>query len=171
MKRSLVLTLALSLTAAVLYSSLSSAQTAVRGFTVNVTNTTTPKRDRARPYVFTTRGRIVPPPRFCAPGQTPTPTANCVPIRCPAGARDARYCARPGLAVICSGKVAVRVRKGTRTLKTSTVNVKADCTYRSKVTFRTLTRARRGLLKFRARFAGNTVLQAKNSPTRTVRAG
>ncbi len=174
MKRSLILTLALSLAAALAYSSLSSAQssTPVRGSTVLVTIKVTPKRDRTRPFTFTTTGRIVPPGRFCAPGVAPSSGAgNCVPIRCPPGARDARYCQRPGVGVICSGIVAVRFQSRGSTISSRNVRVRPNCTYRSRVTFRTRLKLRNGRLAVRARFQGNSVLRAKTSATRPVRAG
>ncbi len=173
MKRSLVLTAALSLAAVPLFSTLGSAQTtANRGYTVKVTIKTTPKRDRSAPYTFTTKGRVIPPPKFCAPGVIPNPGGNCVPVSCPPGAKDRRYCVRPGLGVICSGKVNVRFQRKGSTISSRNVNVRPDCTYRSKVRFRGKPqRTRTGTFKVRVRFQGNQVLRPKGSPTRTVRAG
>lgn len=177
MKRLLVLTATTSLAAVALFSSQSSAQTssaaAVRGFTERVTASVTPRRDRFRPYTFRTRGRVVPPGRFCAAGVNPIAgsTGNCIPLVCPPGATNAAYCMRPGMGVICSGKVNVRVQKRTTTISSRNVNVRSDCSYRSTVSFRTLVKVRRGALRVRARFQGNTVLRPKTSPTRTVRAG
>ena len=172
MKRSLVLTAALSLAAVPLFSTLGSAQsTADRGYTVGVTAKTTPKRDRSGPYTFTTTGRIIPPPKFCAPGVIPNPGGNCVPVGCPQGTKNPAYCVKPGLGVICSGKVQVRYQKGGRTISARNYPVKPNCTYRGKTKFRAGQRSRRGTLKVRARFQGNQVLRPKASPTRKVRAG
>lgn len=175
MKRSLVLTLVLSLAATLLYASSGSAQTEiniVRGTPLQVTNTTTPRRDRLLPYTFTTRGRVVTPTRYCSPGVDPGPgAANCVPILCAAGVTDARYCLVPGRSLICAGVVTVRVQKRGTTISSRNVSVRPDCTYLSRVTFRTRLRTRIGNLSFRARFQGNVVLAPRNSATRIARAG
>ncbi len=174
MKRTFALAAVLALAAALLSATLGNAQTSApaRGLTERVTIAVTPKRDRVKPYTFTTKGRIFPPPRFCAPGVIPNPGGNCVPIRCPPGAKNPAYCVRPGLGVICSGKINVRFQKSRNTISSRNVNVRPDCTYRSKVTLtgRPL-RTRTGTFRVRARFQGNSVLKPKTSPTRTVRAG
>lgn len=172
MKHTLAMTAALSLTAAMLIASAGSAQAPVlRASTERVTATTTPKRDRTPPYTFTTTGRIVPPGRFCAPGARPTPGAgNCIAIICPPGATDARYCVRPGISVICSGIVTVRLQRGTRTTSARNVGVKSNCTFRSRVSLRQRLRGRAPIrFKVRARFQGNRVLLPKNSSITTVR--
>jgi hypothetical protein len=176
-KSSIVLTAVLSLAAVLLFSSQGSAQvtapTIVRGSPVQVTIKTTPRRERFRPYTFTTRGRIIPPPRYCTPGQNPGPPGpnNCIPVICPPGVTDPRYCLFPGRGVICSGVVTVRVQKRGTTISSRNVGVRRDCTYRSKVTFHTLLRTRIGNLSFRARFQGNPVLLPRNSRTVHARAG
>jgi hypothetical protein len=145
-----------------------------RGFTELVTAKTTPKRDRTRPYTFTTVGKIVPPPRFCAPGTGPTAPAgggNCIPLICPAGSTNPAYCAQPPRSVICSGIVTVRFQRHSTTVSSRNVNLLPDCTYRSRVSFTTNLRSRRGVLRVRARFQGNVVLTPQVSATRTVRAG
>jgi hypothetical protein len=169
-KRLLALAMVLSLGASVLV--VSGAQSAFNGkaFVTKVTAKTTPKRDRRNPFVFTTKGKITPPTVFCTSTAAPTQSRNCVPLDCPAGATNTRYCVRPGLAVICKGKVNIRIQRRGRTISSRNVNLKANCTYSSKVTLR-LKRNRRGSLKVRARFAGNTVLRVKASSTATVRAG
>jgi hypothetical protein len=170
----LILVVLLSLAAALLVSAPGGAQnpTLTRGFTERVTATSTPKRDRTRPYTFTTRGRIVPPSRYCTPAAPPTRGAgNCIPVSCPAGATDPAYCLRPGISVICSGVVNVRYQKRTTTISSRNVHVRPDCTYQSRVRFRILVPTRRGSLRVRARFQGNPVLEPRNSPTSTVRAG
>jgi hypothetical protein len=175
-KRSLILTLALSLAAALLSLPSAGAQNnapaIVRGTTVQVTASTTPRRDRFRPYTFTTTGRVVPPGRYCTPGQNPGPgAANCVPVICPRGVTDGRYCTFPARNVICSGTVTVRFQKRGTTISSRNVFVRPDCTYRSRVTFHTLLRTRIGNLSVRARFQGNVVLTPRNSSTKIVRAG
>lgn len=176
MKRSLILTLALALAAALVSLPSAGAQTTdesiARAIPDAVTAKTTPRRDRTRPYRFTTRGRIVPPPRFCAPGTSPgTGTANCVPIVCPPGVTDVRYCIVPGRNVICSGKVNIRFQKRSTTISSRNVTVRPDCTYRSRVTIRLRLLTRRGNLRVRARFQGNVVLAPRSSSKKTVRAG
>jgi len=146
------------------------APTLERAQPVQVTRTTTPRRDRFRPYTFTTTGRIVPPANYCAPGQSPA-GASCVPIVCPPGATNVAYCTVPGLGVICSGSVTVRVQKRGITISGRVVGVRPDCTYRSRVTFRSRLPTRIGRLSFRARFQGNVVLEPKSSSTGTVLAG
>jgi hypothetical protein len=172
--RSLVLTGALSLLAVLLCATPGVAQspTIVRGTPVRVTSNTTPKRDHYRPYTFTTTGRIVPPVRYCAPNTNPTPGAgNCLPVVCPPGATDIRYCLLPGRAVICAGVVTVRYQKRGTTISSRNVGVRPDCTYRSRVSFRTRLRTRVGNLSVRSRFQGNAVLMPRNSSRKTVRAG
>ena len=181
MKRSLVVTGALLLTALLLFiPSSGTAQTAKpaqttdpdinRGF-AKITRITTPRRDRTRPYTFRTRGRIIPPGRFCSIGELPTRGANCVPIVCLPGSTDLRYCFRPGRGVICSGTVNVRYQKRTTTVSSRNVKVRPDCTYRSRVSFDLRLRTRRGVLRVRARFGGNAVLLPATSRTSRVRAG
>ena len=173
MKRSLVLTAVLSLAAVPLFGSSASAQTPSNArATVGISIKVSPTRDRTRPYTFTTTGRITLPTRFCAPGVSPTPGAgNCIPISCPAGTTDPAYCTRPSRALICPGIVAVRFQKRGTTISSRNVRVRSDCTYRSRVTFRTRLAVRRGTFTVRARFQGNTVLRPRTSSTRRVRAG
>lgn len=181
MKRTLALMLVLSVAAGLVYASSGSAQSAgsaqtefqiVRGTPLQVTNTTVPRRDRFRPYTFTTTGRMVPPGRYCAPGVNPGPgTANCIPIFCLPGQTDLKYCLIPGRRTICTGVVSVRFQKRNTTISSRNVALSADCTYRSRVTFHTRLRTRTGNLRVRARFQGNVILEPRNSVTRIVRAG
>ncbi len=60
-----------------------------------------------------------------------------MPVICPPGATDIRYCVLPGRAVICSGQVNVRYQKRGTTISSRNVTVRSDCTYRSRVTFHT----------------------------------
>jgi hypothetical protein len=175
LKRSLVLTGALSLLAVLLCASPGTAQTPlniVRALPLQVTSSTTPTRDRTRPYTFTTTGRVVPPGSYCGPNVNPTPGAgDCVPILCPAGVTDTRYCLIPGRNVICSGTVTVRFQKNSTTISSRIVALRSDCTYRSRVSFRTRLITRIGTLRIRSRFDGNVVLLPRNSATKSVRAG
>jgi hypothetical protein len=174
-KRPLVLTLVMSLAATLLFVASGSAQTTiniVRASPLQVTNTTTPRRDRFLPYTFTTRGRMIPPGRYCSPGVNPGPgAANCIPIFCPPGVTDLTYCFLPGRGLICTGVVTVRVQHRGTTISSRNVGLRRDCTYISRVTFRTRLRTRIGTLSFRARFQGNVVLAPRNSATRLARAG
>lgn len=172
MKRLLALAMALSLAAAVSLMSYGTAQSAFVGkaFTLNVSAKTTPKRDRRSPFVFTTKGKVSPPLVFCSAGVPPTPSKNCIPLDCPPGSTNARYCVKPGLGVICAGRVTIRIKRRGKTISSKSVGVRSNCTYSSKVTLR-LKANRRGTLKVGARFAGNTVLGAKASATSNVRAG
>jgi hypothetical protein len=136
--------------------------------------TTTPRRDRTRPYTFTTTGTLVPPTTFCAPGAhatSPSGPGNCIQIFCPPGVLNPAYCVRPPQSLICSGTVTVRFKKGDTTISSRTVLLNPDCTYRSRVSFRTRSRSRKGTFRVRARFEGNVLLNPINSPTHTVRAG
>jgi hypothetical protein len=173
--RSLMLTLVLSLGAVLLVPTSSIAQSTAftRADPVQVTATTTPRRDRFRPYTFTTRGSVIPPSTYCAPGVDPRPGAgNCIPILCPPGATDPRYCLLPSRsAIICAGIVTVRFQKGSATISARNVFLRPDCTYASRVSFRTRARTRRGAFKVKALFQGNLVLNPKNSSTQTVLAG
>ena len=176
MKRLLVLTAALPVAAFLLIPASATSQSVlpsiVRGTPLQVTASTTPRRDRFRPYTYTTTGRVVPPSRYCTPGTNPGPgAANCIPILCPAGVTDLRYCLQPGRPTICSGTVTVRFQRRTTTISARNVALRPDCTYRSRVTFRLPFSARRGVLRVRARFGGNVVLEPRNSSTHTVRNG
>lgn len=154
-------------------SSMASGQgpTVAPGVTKQVTSSTTPKRDRFRPYTFTTTGKVVPPSHYCAPGTGTTSSGDCIPLFCPPGVTDDSYCIKVSKSVICSGKVTVRFRKGTTTISSRQVNLSKSCTYRSRVSFRRSSPAHLGVLSVRARFEGNVVLRARNSATHKVRAG
>ncbi len=173
MKRLLILA-GLCLAAVAVFSSSGSAQTTpqiVRGSPQIVTSTTTPRRDRTRPFTFTTTGRIIPPARYCNPGENPSSGVNCIPILCPPGVLDVRYCLRPGRSVICTGIVTVKFQRVTTTISSRSVGVRPDCTYRSRVTFRLRLPTRIGVFRVRARFQGNPVMLPKNAAVHTVRAG
>jgi hypothetical protein len=172
----LLIPAAAAVAAAILFSAApGSAQTQSasidRALPDRVTLSVTPKRDRTRPFTFTSTGRVVPPANYCASGVSPSSDANCIPLFCPPGATNASYCYVPPRALICSGTVNVRYQKRNTTISSRSVPLRADCTYRSRVTFKTLLRTRQGVLRVRARFLGNAVLLPRSAPIRTVRAG
>ena len=175
MKRLLALGVALPVAAVLLIPATAGAQqtlpSIIRASPKQVTLAVTPRRDRFRPYTFTSTGRIIPPSRgYCTPTQNPR-TAGCVPIFCPPGITDARYCLFPGPRVICTGTVTVRFQKRNTTISSRVVNVRRDCTYRSRVTFSTRLFTRLGTFRVQARFGGNAVLLPRRSATRLTRAG
>jgi hypothetical protein len=173
-KRSLVLTAAPLLVAAVLCAVPASAQSPafIRGAAEEITSSTTPARDRTRPYTFTTTGTVVSPPSYCTPGASPLgPAGNCVPVQCPAGTTNVAYCNIPTIAIICSGVVNVRFQKLGITISSRNVTVQPNCTFRSEVSFTSRSRLRRGLFSVRSRFQGNLVMRPRTATTDTVRAG
>lgn len=102
----------------------------------------TPKRDRHAPFRFRTSGRLL---LFT-------------------GSRAATACG--------AGRVSVQVKAGRRTISTRRARLRADCTFRSTVTFRIRRRlGRSGALRFTARFDGNDAVRAVRSRTRAARAG
>ncbi len=143
----------------------------IKAATRQVTSSTTPKRDRTRPYTFTTRGRVLPPLSFCAPGAAVVLGGNCVASICPTGTTNPAFCKQPARALLCAGVVTVRIKRRGTTVSSRSVSVRPDCTYRSRATFRSRLATRRGTLTVRAGFAGNTLLLPKNSSTRAIRAG
>lgn len=174
--RSLVLTLALALPA-VLFSLPSAgaqepAPQFIRALPTRVTAATTPRRDRYKPYTFTTTGNVIPPKRYCDPGESPGfGPANCTPIFCLPGTTDVADCTYPGTEMICSGRVRVRIQKAGVTISSRRVTVTPDCTYSSRVSFASLPPARRGTLLVQARFQGNVLFLPRNSSRQNVRAG
>lgn len=138
----------------------------LRTVTQGVVSKTDPKRDPKPAYTFSTTGRIVVPP-YCPVG-APAPTragGRCVPRSCPAGATSAGACNAPSKAVLCTGVVTVRFKtaKGLYTTSTRSVGLKPDCTFRSKVTFKTPNKLRRGKLKVYTRFQGNPFLLPRDT--------
>jgi hypothetical protein len=69
----------------------------------------------------------------------------------------------------CNGKVTVTFKAGTRTISTRRANLRSDCSYRSKVTFRSLPRLRPSRLRVRVSFGGNAVLGTKQAARHSVR--
>ena len=175
MKRLLPLAV-LCITAIFALSSLASGQTptpTARAYTNKVTAKTTPTRDRTRPYSFRTTGKIVPPSNACPPKTDPGPGAsNCAPPQCPPGTTNPAYCVAQGPAQFCTGKVSVRFKRGANTISVRRVNVRSDCTYRSRVRFadkkRQLTK---GKLNVTVRFLGNPSLYPRSATKQYVYTG
>lgn len=123
-----------------------------RRLTRTVTSATTPRRDRTRPYTFTTRGRIVAPPRCRSSASEAFTAGTCLPHT-----------------VKCTGRVIItfktRGRHG-RTIARRAARLRSNCTYTSRVTVRV-----RGTLRVLTRFAGNPSLAPKAATTYTVRTG
>ena len=102
--------------------------------------TTTPSRDRRRPFRFTTRGVL----------------------RLPAGLTRAQACG--------SGEVVIQVKALRKTISTRRAKLSSTCTYRSRVTFRSRTRLpKHGKLTVRVRFLGNAVLAPRRAKSATLR--
>lgn len=124
-----------------------SEQSSFAGRTVTVprftatrlTARTTPRRDRTRPYRFTTSGRLL------LPSVLPT--------------------ARPA----CRGRVSIQVKTGGATISTRRTSLTRRCTYRSRVTFRVPRRLVRRALKVTVRFAGNSVVAPRNATSYYIR--
>lgn len=141
-----------------------------RAFAERVTAATSPRHDRLAPHAFTTTGRIVLRARTCAPKVKPAPgAANCIPHAglCPPGEADQDFCTRLDRTQLCTGSVTVRLQRRGITVSSRTVAVKADCSYRSRVSFH----GRAGALTVRARFKGNKILSPMSSIRHTVRSG
>ena len=69
----------------------------------------------------------------------------------------------------CSGKVAVQFKAGRQTVSARRVNLKRDCSYRSKVAFRIPSRLDQSRLRVSVSFRGNSVLRVKNAKRHSVR--
>ena len=156
MKRLLVL-IVLSVTAVFLTTSLAAGQTG--NAKSSTTSKVSPKRDKRKPYKFTTSGKVK-PPKFCA---STTPAANCVPLKCPPGATNPAYCTKPKP---CRGKVRVRFKRNGKTVSSKTTNLKSNCKYKKKTTVK-----KKGRYQVQVRFLGNDVLAPSSASTKSVRAG
>lgn len=166
MKRLLVLT---SLSLAAVFGVVSFAEGQIfitRVSPQSFTSSTSPHRDRTRPYTFTTSGKLTPPPACTTIGAT-----GCVPLVCPRGTTLAKYCTTVPTSLLCIGAVTVQIKKRFTTISSRTARVQPDCTYRSRVSFRTHSRTRHGLLRVLVRFQGNIFLLPAHTPVRTVIAG
>jgi hypothetical protein len=100
----------------------------------------TPRRDRRRPYRFRARGKLVLPSFVTA-------DYGCG-----------------------EGVVSVQVKARGRTISTRRARLRSDCTFRSRVTFRAPRRFPRGVLRFVARFEGNSNIAPLSARPRRVRA-
>jgi hypothetical protein len=67
----------------------------------------------------------------------------------------------------CRGRVTIRFKAGTKTVRLRRARVTRTCRYRSRVRVRVRPR----VLRVRARFRGNAVLRPRSAPTLRVRAG
>src|SRR3712207_6785973 len=110
-------------------------------FTPALTAKTTPKRDKKRPYRYTTSGQITLPP----------------------GVTAAEACAS-------GGSVNVEIRAGKLRLPLVGL-VQPDCTYKSSIAFPSRRPLGRGRLTVTTRFEGNDVLGPARAKTEKVRAG
>jgi len=151
----------LSLTAMFLVTSLAVGQTGTTR--TSTSSKVSPKRDKKRPYKFKTTGSIRLPATLCAPNVR---GRNCVPIICPPGVRDARYCTRLPRSRLCTGSVRIVFKKGARTVSSKTARLKANCKYSSRATVRS-----KGRLKVSASFRGNVVLAPSKASRKSARAG
>jgi hypothetical protein len=173
MKRALP-ALAIAAVAMMMFPASGSTQAQQRATVDAIDAETTPKRDRSRPYSFTTSGKVTPPPRFCAAGGNPGQGGqNCIPVQCPPGQanKGGEYCFQPPRSSVCSGTVTVRFQKNSSTISSRNVQLREDCTYSSQVSFSTRNRNRRGTFNVRVRFQGNSYMQPRSSGTHSVRAG
>jgi Ca2+-binding RTX toxin-like protein len=106
-----------------------------------ITAKTTPKKDGNVPYAFRTSGRVLPP----------------------AGVSDAVGCS--------GGHVTVAFRAGKKTVSSRRVATKADCTYRSAVTFLIPARLHPSKLTVLVRFTGSSVLGPRSRKAYAVKVG
>jgi len=157
--RLLVMTV-LSLTAALLVTAPAGAAGIGKSST---SSKVSPKRDKKKSYRFKVTGTVKFPSALCAPNAI---RSNCIPLRCAAGVRDAKYCSRPTIAQVCSGKVKITYKRGTKTVATKTANLKTSCKYTASTTIK-----KKAKLKVSVRFAGNTILAASKASTKSARAG
>ena len=110
-------------------------------FIPKLTAKTTPRRDRKRPYRYTTSGVLT----------------------LPGGVTPAEACAS-------GGTVAIDITAGKLKLPT-TATLRSDCTYRTSIAFPSRRSLGRGRLTVRTSFPGNNVVGAARARTQTVRAG
>jgi hypothetical protein len=172
MKRPLML---LVLSLAVVLCVTATASAATKASPDKVSAKSKPKTDKKKPFRYKISGTITIPLRFCAAGGVPgTGAANCLPITCAPGVTNAAYCAVPGIAQICTGKVRIQIKRGSKTWGKKNATVGPTCTYKVTVTLKKKLKKKTlkpGTLKVKTRFLGNTVLKARNAKTLTVRAG
>jgi Ca2+-binding RTX toxin-like protein len=104
-----------------------------------LTATTTPRRDRTRPFRFTTTGRLTLPASL------------------------------PVTRTACRGRISIQVKTGGSTISTRRTTLTRACTYRSRVTFRVPRRFVRRALKVTVRFGGNAVVAPRNAKSYFIR--
>ena len=79
---------------------------------------------------------------------------------------------KPSKAVVCgSGVVSVTFKKAGTTISSRIFQLKSDCSFSSKVTFRSRLRTRIGELTVQTRFQGNSYMRPANAAEDTVTAG
>ena len=113
----------------------------VRRFNPKLTARTTPKRDRRRPYRYTTTGSVL----------------------LPAGVTPAQACSG-------GGSVAIEFRVGKLRLP-QTATLRPDCSFRTSIAFPSRRSLGNGRIAISAKFGGNTVLGTAKAPSQKVRAG
>ena len=113
----------------------------VRRFQPKLTARTTPRRDRRRPYRYTTTGSVL----------------------LPAGVTPEQACAG-------GGSVAVEFRAGKLRLP-QTATLRPDCSFRTSIAFPSRRSLGNGRIAISAKFGGNTVLGTAKAPSQKVRAG
>jgi hypothetical protein len=116
-----------------------------------VSLTVTPKVDHGSPWTFKAKGKVTLPKGTCPPGTTDT--TYCTPT--------------PTKAKACKGSVRIRYKLGKQIIKSVTVDLSKKCTYSAKTSFESPSLSGKKLT-VQARFLGNDVLKAKNSPKRKV---
>lgn len=107
-----------------------------------VTLSVKPKRDRKKPFVYRGTGRV----------------------KLPSGVTKASG---------CKGTVTIRIKQKKRTVGKQTTKLRSNCKYSRRVVVKRKLRKprRRGSLRVIATFSGNSVLTAKNSPSKFVKYG
>ena len=113
----------------------------VRRFNPKLTARTTPKRDRRRPYRYTTTGSVL----------------------LPTGVTPAQACSG-------GGSVAIEFRVGKLRLP-QTATLRPDCSFRTSIAFPSRRSLGNGRIAISAKFGGNTVLGTAKAPSQKVRAG
>ena len=113
----------------------------VRRFNPKLTARTTPKRDRRRPYRYTTSGSVL----------------------LPAGVTPEQACSG-------GGSVAIELRAGKLRLP-MTATLRSDCSFRMSIAFPSRRSLGSGRIGVTAKFGGNTVLGTAKAPSQKVRAG
>jgi hypothetical protein len=163
----------LSLTLVFLVTALAGQASAQLGSPAKVSAKSKPKTDKKSPFKFKVTGAIALPSSICQLGGANG--TNCIPLSCAPGMTNAKYCGAPAAAQICSGKVRVTFKKGSKTVKKKTVSLKSSCKYSATVTFKNKKGAKgkfKGVkVKVTTRFLGNSIFSPKNAKAFTVKVG